>query len=124
MKDPKDREVCQCDVIHRDIVSEVEMKSPPPEKHVKLASLFKMFADPSRVRLLHALSIREMCVCDLAAFLGISKSAVSHQLKPLRIANLVRYRRDGQIVYYSLADDHVQILISIGLMHMEETEKA
>ncbi|MBR6421309.1 helix-turn-helix transcriptional regulator, partial [bacterium] len=84
------------------------------------ANLFKMFGDPSRMRLLHALSMHEMCVCDLAVLLGVTKSAVSHQLKSLRLLNLVKYRKEGQVAFYSLADDHVEAIIKIGFEHIRE----
>ena len=74
----------------------------------------------TRVQILHALELHEMCVCDLAALLGITKSAVSHQLKALKLANLVKFRREGQVVYYSLADDHVNAILDIGFEHIRE----
>ncbi|MBQ1388640.1 MAG: helix-turn-helix transcriptional regulator [Clostridia bacterium] len=86
----------------------------------KLASLFKLFGDTTRLRILHALEQKELCVGDLAALLDITESAVSHQLKALKLSNLVKYRRDGQSVFYSLADDHVKILIDIALEHIME----
>ena len=75
---------------------------------------------PEIARLLHALEMHELCVCDLAALLGVTKSAVSHQLKTLRLANLVKPRRDGQVVYYSLADDHVRAILNMGFEHIRE----
>ena len=87
-------------------------------EYQRLAALFKMFGDGTRVKILHALEQNEMCVCDLAALLGVTKSAVSHQLKALRLANLVKFRRDGQVVYYSLADDHVKYIVDIGFDHI------
>ena len=79
-----------------------------------------MFGDGTRLQLLHALEQSELCVCDLAALLGMSKSAVSHQLKALRLAKLVKFRREGQIVYYSLADDHVKEIMDKGFEHLYE----
>ena len=114
------RACCDCDVIHEEIVKAVKKEVPPMEEYVSMANLFKMFGDPSRMRLLHALSIHEMCVCDLAVFLGITKSAVSHQLKSLRLSNLVKYRKEGQVAFYSLADDHVETIIKIGFEHIRE----
>ena len=84
------------------------------------AALFKLFGDATRIQILHALESKEMCVCDLAVLLGVTKSAVSHQLQALRLANLVKFRRDGQIVYYSLADEHVKQIIDIGMEHLYE----
>lgn len=111
---------CDCEMIHSDVVNDTRSKMYPKEDYLKLASLYKMFGDGTRVQVLYALKQNEMCVCDLAALLGITKSAVSHQLKSLRIANLVKSRRDGQIVYYSLADDHVKKIIDLGLEHIFE----
>ena len=111
---------CAVDLIHEDTVAAVRKEACPMEDYVALAALFKQFGDPSRARLLHALSLHEMCVCDLAAYLGVTKSAVSHQLKMLRLSNLVKFRREGQVVFYSLADDHVQTLLEIGFEHIRE----
>lgn len=111
---------CDCDVIHESLVEDTKNKLMPQEDYLRLASLFKMFADGTRVKLLHALEQNELCVCDLAALLGVTKSAVSHQLKALRLANLVRFRRDGQIIYYSLADDHVKLILDMGFAHLYE----
>ena len=111
---------CQCEIIHEDTVKEVAEKLSGKDEYISLASLFKMFGDGKRAKMLHALELHEMCVCDLAALLGITKSAVSHQLKALKLANLVKFRREGQIVYYSLADDHVKTIIDIGFDHLRE----
>lgn len=111
---------CDCDVIHEEVVSSVREKMLPKAEYLGLATLFKMFGDGTRVQILHALAQSEMCVCDLAVLLGVTKSAISHQLKALRLANLVKFRRDGQTVYYSLADDHVKQILSIGLEHLHE----
>ena len=111
---------CNCDVIHEEIVNKVKNKIQPKEDYIELASLFKMFGDGTRVQILHALEQSEMCVCDLAVLLGITKSAVSHQLKALRLAQLVKFRKEGQIVYYSLADDHVKQIIDKGFEHLRE----
>lgn len=112
--------MCDCDVIHDDVVDEVRDRMSSKEEYMELAALFKMFGDGTRVQILHALEQHEMCVCDLAILLGLTKSAVSHQLKSLRIAKLVKYRREGQIVYYSLADDHVRQIINTGFEHIAE----
>ncbi len=111
---------CDCDVIHEDIVNEIRGKMQPKEEYLKLASLFKMFGDGTRIQIMHALEQGEMCVCDLAVLLGVTKSAVSHQLKALRMANLVKFRREAQIVYYSLADDHVKEILDKGFTHLYE----
>lgn len=113
-------DTCDCDVIHQHTVDEVRKKLQPKEEYLDLAALFKMFGDGTRVQILHALAQSEMCVCDLAVLLGVTKSAVSHQLKALRLANLVKFRRDGQTVFYSLADDHVKQILDLGLEHLNE----
>ena len=114
------RPFCDCEVIHHEKVDDTRKKMRSDEEYERLASLFKMFGDKTRVRILHALEQNELCVCDLAALLGLTKSAVSHQLKALRLANLVKYRREAQIVYYSLADDHVKKIIDISREHLDE----
>ncbi|MBE6948783.1 MAG: helix-turn-helix transcriptional regulator [Ruminococcaceae bacterium] len=111
---------CDCEIIHEETVSDTRSKMQSREAYMKLASLFKMFGDGTRVQILHALEQNEMCVCDLAALLGVTKSAVSHQLKALRLSNLVKFRREGQIIFYSLADDHVKEIIDMGLEHIFE----
>lgn len=118
--DTEKQSLCDCEIIHGDIVDDTRNKMLPKEEYVNLASLFKMFGDGTRLQILYALEQNEMCVCDLAALLGVTKSAVSHQLKGLRLANLVKFRRDGQVVYYSLADDHVRGIIDIGFEHLSE----
>ncbi len=112
--------VCDCDVIHEDLVNNTRNMMKSEDDYVKLATLFKMFDNKTRVMILHALEQNEMCVCDLAVLLGKTKSAISHQLKALRLANLVKYRREAQIVYYSLADDHIKEILDIGFSHLYE----
>lgn len=85
-----------------------------------LADLFKVFGDPTRIRILHALSGRELCVCDIADTLDMTQSAISHQLRVLKQIHLVKYRRDGKTIYYSLADDHVYTILAQGLEHVME----
>jgi ArsR family transcriptional regulator len=112
--------ICDCDIIDESAVAEVRGKMPPDEDFFHLAELFKMFSDPTRLAILRALYIREVCVCDLAALLGVTKSAVSHQLKSLRQLRLVKYERRGKIVTYSLADSHVEEIFEKGLEHIHE----
>lgn len=111
---------CDSEVIHAEAVDEVRKKMTGDGEYQSLAALYKMFGDPSRLRILHALSLRELCVCDLAALLGLSKSAVSHQLKALRLGKLVKFRREGQVVFYSLDDDHVKDILALGFEHLRE----
>lgn len=110
--------ICDCDMIHEQIVEATRERMQEEQEYQDLASLFKMFGDGTRVKILHALEQHEMCVCDLAALLGMTKSAISHQLKALRLSNLVKFRRDGQVIYYSLADDHVKYILDIGFDHI------
>ncbi|MCQ2443905.1 MAG: metalloregulator ArsR/SmtB family transcription factor [Mailhella sp.] len=111
---------CDCDVIHEGTVEAVRSTLAGQDEYVRLATLFKLFGDPTRVRILHALEQHELCVCDLAALLGLTKSAVSHQLKALRLSNLVKFRKEAQVVFYSLADDHVKDILDIGFSHISE----
>lgn len=111
---------CDCEVIHEEVVKHVQQHMQDKDAYMKLAALYKMFGDGTRIQILHALEHHEMCVCDLAVLLGLTKSAVSHQLKALRLSNLVKFRRDGQIVFYSLADDHVKEIIDMGMEHIYE----
>lgn len=113
-------EICREEFIHKDAVDNALKKLESDEAYEDLAQLMKMFSDRSRVKLLHALEQGELCVCDLAALLGVTKSAVSHQLKALKLTNLVKSRRDAQTVYYSLADDHVKSIIDLGFEHLRE----
>ncbi|MBQ3708103.1 MAG: winged helix-turn-helix transcriptional regulator [Clostridia bacterium] len=112
--------MCESEGIHEEVVRFVKSRLSDREEYDDLASLFKLFGDGTRVQMLHALEQHEMCVCDLAALLGVTKSAVSHQLKALRLANLVKFRREGQIVYYALADEHVKTILDIGVEHLRE----
>ncbi len=115
-----DRALCDCEIIHEEVVSQVQQQLCEKDTYIELATLFKLFGDATRVQLLHALEQHEMCVCDLAALLGVTKSAISHQLKSLRIARLVKFRREGQNVYYALADDHVKKILDMGYEHISE----
>ena len=110
--------LCDCEMIHEHMVEDTCKRMCGEDQYQNLATLFKMFGDGTRVKILHALEQNEMCVCDLAALLGLTKSAVSHQLKALRLSNLVKFRRDGQVIYYSLADDHVKYILDIGFDHI------
>ena len=112
--------VCDCDVIHEEIVREVKDLMPCQKDFFDLAELYKMFSDSTRIKIMWALHCHEMCVCDLAFLLNMTKSAVSHQLKSLRLANLVKYRKQGHIVFYSLADYHVNDIFEKGFEHIKE----
>lgn len=107
-------------VIHESIVNKVQSGIPKEELLYDLADFFKILGDSTRIRILYALNISEMCVWDLSFVTGISRSAVSHQLKILRQANIVKYRKDGKIVFYSLSDEHIKYFLDSGLDHIEE----
>lgn len=111
-------DVCDCNVIHECVVKRVKEKMPQEEKMYELAEFFKAFSDVTRIKILYALLGEEMCVCDIAALLGMSHSAISHQLRVLKHAGLVKYRREGKIVYYSLNDDHVRNIFDQVLAHI------
>ena len=113
-------EKCSCNVIHKDTVIKVKEKLPKEETLYDLAELFKVFGDSTRIKILCALFESEMCVCDLSALLSISQSAISHQLRVLKSARLVRFRRDGKIIYYSLDDEHIKHIFDEGLKHITE----
>lgn len=113
-------ESCNCNVIHEDVVVKVSEKLPRDEVLYDLAELFKAFGDSTRVKILCALFESEMCVCDLAAILGISQSAVSHQLRTLKASRLVKFKRVGKIVYYSLEDEHIKHIFNEGFKHIIE----
>lgn len=105
---------------HPMLVEDVHEALPQDEEMLRVSELFKVLGDGTRMRILFVLLMREMCVCDLSETLGMSVSAVSHQLRILRQAHLVRYRRVGKTVFYALADDHVKALLSQGLDHVRE----
>ena len=111
---------CEVTCIHEQAVKEVRRQMIGDETAGYLAELFKTLGDATRVKLLFALMQRELCVCDLTAVIGTTESAVSHQLRVLRNQKLVKYRRDGKILYYSLADSHVEKLFEQGLEHVTE----
>jgi DNA-binding transcriptional ArsR family regulator len=111
---------CDCDIIHEDIVNYVREQMPDRSDFTKLSDFYKMFSDSTRIQILWALECSEMCVCDLAVLLNMTKSAISHQLKSLRLSNLVKFRREGKVIYYSLADDHVKDILEKGFVHINE----
>ena len=111
---------CDCVVIHEEVVARVRASMPDSKNFYDLANLYKMFADNTRLKILWALSCEDMCVCDLAALLDMTVSAISHQLKSLRLANLVKYEKQGKIVYYSLVDCHARDIFKMGFEHILE----
>ncbi len=117
---PEQEDRCGARIIHLARVARAREASVPERDLFRLVLIYKALADPTRLRIVLALRDGEMCVCDIASFLGLSESAVSHQIRRLRELALVRPRRDGQIVYYSLDDHHVEDLINVGLDHVRE----
>ena len=105
---------------HADVLAHVRLDMPDEEALYDLAELFKVFGDSTRIRILYALFESELCVCDIAALLNMTQSAISHQLRVLKQARLVRFRREGKAVYYFLADEHVRTIIGQGMEHIEE----
>jgi len=112
--------MCEETQIHTDRVQAAMEVMPPEELLCDLAELYKVFGDGTRVKILSALQSTELCVCDIATLLGMSMSAISHQLRILKQARLVRFRREGKTVFYSLADDHVSTILGQGLEHVCE----
>lgn len=115
---PKEPITCDCDVIHADIVDAARVALPAEDNRALVVALFKTLGDKTRIHILMALDIHEMCVCDLSVLLNMTKSSVSHQLKTLKDAGLVKARREGKIVFYSLDDFHVQDIIEEAFAHI------
>lgn len=111
-------DTCNCTIIHEDVVNKVRASMPQEEKLYDLAELFKVFGDTTRIKIIYALFESEMCVCDIAALLCMNQSAISHQLRVLKQARLVKYRKDGKVVYYSLDDEHVKNIFDQGFIHI------
>lgn len=118
--DDTEIESCDCDMPHPDIISKIRKTMPDESDLYDLSELFKVFGDPTRIKILFVLFESEMCVCDIASLLNMTQSAISHQLKVLKQNRLVKFRRDGKTVYYSLADDHVHSMIDQGYEHIKE----
>lgn len=116
----KDTYTCQVSALHEDEVRRARTYSLPANEVTELAQLFKVLGDPTRTRILRALRSGELCVCDISHVLNMSISSVSHQLRVLRQHDLVRFRREGKIVFYSLADPHVLALHETALEHVRE----
>ena len=111
--------ICDCNIIHQEIVDNTLNKMPEDDMFFKLAEFFKILGDTTRTKILFALDQNEMCVCDIANVLGMSKSSISHQLGTLRRSGIVKCRKVGKEVYYTLDDEHVQQLFEVGLEHIE-----
>ena len=120
MEDRYNVECCDYIHAHEDIIRRVQCQMPGEDTLYDLAELFRIFGDSTRIRILYVLFEAEMCVCDIAQLLGMTQSAISHQLRSLKNARLVKARREGKTVFYSLADDHVKTIIDQGLEHVRE----
>ncbi len=116
----KNVECCEDIEVHEDLLNVVKSKMPKDEAMYELADFFKVFGDPTRIRILFVLFEAEVCVCDIAAALNMTSSAISHQLNLLKRSKLIKSRREGKSVFYSLADGHVRTIISQGMEHIEE----
>ena len=113
-------EFCSCDILHENLIEIVKKKMPQEEKLYDLAELFKVFGDTTRGKIISALFEAVLCVCDIAVLLGMSQSAISHQLRVLRQARLVKHRKEGKVVFYSLDDEHIKTIFNQGLEHILE----
>ena len=118
--DRKNPDVCEIYYVNEDHVRSARQALSPEREILSLAETFKTLGDPTRVKVLQALSVEELCVCDLAKLLGISESAISHQLRVLRNKKLVRYRKEGKMTFYSLDDEHIDVLMKVALQHVRE----
>ena len=117
---PLSREESSCNVLHPITVRNVSEQMPSESALIGLADFFKLFSDKTRVGILWALSLSEMCVCDLSMLLKMKQPAISQHLKNLRQMRLVRTRREGKVIYYSLDDDHISLVLKTGLWHIDE----
>ena len=118
---PEPEYVCDVECIHPDLVERLEKNAIDWDAAVELSQIFKVMGDPSRLRIVSLLGEGELCVCDIASALNMTQSAVSHQMRVLRTARLVRYRRQGRVSWYALDDDHVLKLFTQGLDHLQHT---
>ncbi len=121
-KNIRDSEIDQCDFIcvHENVVNQVLKVMPQDQELLDLADFFKIFGDATRIKILYVLSQSEMCVCDIANLLKMGQSAISHQLRLLKQMRLVKFRREGKTVFYSLADGHIESILAQGMEHINE----
>lgn len=112
--------LCEESDVHAELISNVNADMPDEEMLYDLAELYKVFGDSTRIKILYVLFEAEMCVCDIAQLLGMTQSAISHQLRVLKQSKLVKFRREGKTVFYALADDHVRTIIGMGMEHLCE----
>ena len=115
-----EQNIFECNVIHNDVIKKIKNTMPSDELIFDVAELFKVFGDSTRMKIICALLEEELCVCDIAAITNTTQSAISHQLRVLKQAKLVKYRKEGKVVYYSLDDEHVREIFMKGREHIEE----
>lgn len=120
MEDIENAYLCNCTIIHEDIIETVKKEITDDEKLYNMSEFFRMFGDGTRLKIINALMLSEMCVCDISALVGMNQSAVSHHLKILRDSRVIKFRREGKIVYYSLCDEHINLIFNQGLTHINE----
>ena len=119
----KNEYICDCNMVHKEMVDDTLSKMPEEEKLNNLADFFKIMGDSTRCKLLFALLQNEMCVCDLANVLSMTKSSISHQLSKMKNVGLVKCRKSGKTVYYSLDDEHISEIFRVGLEHIEHKKE-
>ncbi|HEX2938495.1 MAG TPA: metalloregulator ArsR/SmtB family transcription factor [Ruminiclostridium sp.] len=112
--------ICNCTIIHDDVIENVKKEIEDDETLYNMSEFFKMFGDSTRLKIINALMISEMCVCDISALIGMNQSVISHHLKILRSARVIKFRREGKVVYYSLCDEHINKLFRQGHTHVQE----
>ena len=111
---------CNCTIIHEDVIANVKQALTDDEQLYGMSEFFKMFGDGTRLKIINALMLSEMCVCDISALVGMNQSVVSHHLKILRDMRVIKYRRAGKIVYYALCDEHIALIFNQGRTHIAE----
>lgn len=120
MKGKIEENICECTMIHENVVKDVKDKMPDDGFIYDVAEFFKVFADSTRMKIIYALMENELCVCDIANIVNTTQSAISHQLRILKQEKLVKFRKDGKVVYYSLDDEHISQIVKIGSEHINE----
>lgn len=116
----KSEMICDCDIVHKEIVEKVKNEILDGDMLLNIANFYKALSDSTRIRIINALDCNEMCVCDIAVLLNMTKSAVSHQLKYLKDMDIIKSKKEGKVVFYSLADDHVKQVFEVSLEHILE----
>ena len=116
----RENALCSITIIHEDILEKVKMEMTADEILFNTAEVFKVLSDPTRLKIINALMLSEMCVCDISALLNMSAPAISHHLKSLRQTRLIKYRRDGKAAYYSLDDEHIKVMFDQCVTHAKE----